>query len=144
MSLRDVRVAIDCGSPGVLRDGLLSGERFDYPNIIAFFCNDGFELVGKDTTRACQENGLWSGTMPVCQSNRSFRPASGVELHCRCVGKSCRTPPAVSNSEIIQPDRTTNETIQYICLDGYQLRGSSILTCNSFDWQPDPPTCERE
>ncbi len=64
---RYVWIAIDCGSPGVLRNGFLSGERFDYPNIIAFFCNDGFELIGKDTTRACQENGLWSGTMPYCQ-----------------------------------------------------------------------------
>ncbi len=36
--------------------------------MIAFFCNDGFELIGKDTTRACQENGLWSGAMPFCQS----------------------------------------------------------------------------
>ncbi|UJR30906.1 hypothetical protein I4U23_018416 [Adineta vaga] len=115
---------IDCGSPGVLRDGFLSGERFDYPNIIAFFCNDGFELIGKDTTRACQENGLWSGTMPICQR------------------KSCNTPPIVSYSEIIQPDRTTNETIQYICQDGYHLHGSSILKCVSSDWQPTPPTCE--
>ncbi|CAF4291582.1 unnamed protein product [Rotaria socialis] len=59
---------IDCDSPGILRNGFLSGERFDYPNIIAFFCNDGYELIGKDTTRACQENGLWSGSMPVCQN----------------------------------------------------------------------------
>ncbi|CAF4756480.1 unnamed protein product, partial [Rotaria magnacalcarata] len=43
---------IDCGSPGILRNGFLSGERFDYPNMIAFFCNDGYELIGKDTTRA--------------------------------------------------------------------------------------------
>jgi CUB/sushi domain-containing protein len=62
------QIAIDCGSPGIIRDGFLSGERFDYPNIIAFFCNDGYKLSGKDTTRACQENGLWSGTMPFCQS----------------------------------------------------------------------------
>jgi 1,4-alpha-glucan branching enzyme len=62
-------VAIDCGSPGILRHGFLSGERFDYPNIIAFYCHDGYELIGKDSTRACQENGLWSGSMPFCQSN---------------------------------------------------------------------------
>ena len=66
------QIAIDCGRPGILRDGFLSGERFDYPNIIAFFCNDGFELVGKHTTRACQENGLWSGSMPVCQSKKQI------------------------------------------------------------------------
>ncbi len=55
----------------------------------------------------------------------------------------CGTPPSVSHSEIIQPDRTTNETIQYICQDGYQLHGSSILTCVASYWQPTPPTCER-
>ena len=58
--------------------------------------------------------------------------------------KSCSTPPIVSNSEIIQPDRTTNETVQYICQDGYQLHGPSILKCVSSQWQPiPPPTCER-
>ncbi|CAF4216479.1 unnamed protein product [Rotaria socialis] len=115
---------IDCDSPGILRNGFLSGERFDYPNIIAFFCNDGYELIGKDTTRACQENGLWSGSMPVCQK------------------KTCGALPLVPHSEVIQPDRTTNETIQYICQDGYQLNGSSILKCISSQWQPAPPSCE--
>jgi hypothetical protein len=60
-----------------------------------------------------------------------------------CKEKSCGLPPIVSHSEIIQPDRTTNETIQYICQDGHQLRGSSILKCVSSQWQPTPPICER-
>ncbi|CAF1280710.1 unnamed protein product [Adineta steineri] len=115
---------IDCGSPGILRNGFLSGERFDYPNIIAFFCNDGFELIGESTTRACQENGLWSGAMPLCRK------------------KTCGSPPTVSFGEIIQPDRTTNETIQYICQDGYQLQGSAVLKCISYQWQPTPPICK--
>jgi len=59
------------------------------------------------------------------------------------IEKSCGIPPTVSHSEIIQPDRTTNETIQYICQDGYQLHGPSILKCVSSQWQPIPPTCER-
>jgi hypothetical protein len=57
--------------------------------------------------------------------------------------KTCSTPPIVSYSEIIQPDRATNETIQYICQEGYQLHGPSILKCISSQWQPTPPTCER-
>jgi len=58
--------------------------------------------------------------------------------------KTCESPPIVSHSEIIQPDRTTNETIQYICQDGYQLHGSSILKCILSQWQPIPPICERK
>lgn len=44
---------------------------------------------------------------------------------------------------MIQPDRTTNDTIQYVCEDGYFLRGSSILKCVSTEWKPTPPVCER-
>lgn len=58
-----------------------------------------------------------------------------------CLEKTCGSPPLVSYSEIIQPDRTTNETIQYICQDGYHLQGSSILKCVSSQWQPTPPNC---
>ena len=58
--------------------------------------------------------------------------------------KTCATPPIVPYSEIIQPDRTTNDTIQYICQDGYQLQGSAILKCISSQWQPIAPRCERE
>lgn len=57
--------------------------------------------------------------------------------------KTCESPPMVSHSEIIQPDRTTNETIQYICQDGYQLKGTAILTCLLAQWQPVAPLCER-
>ncbi|CAF4779574.1 unnamed protein product, partial [Rotaria socialis] len=56
--------------------------------------------------------------------------------------KTCGALPLVPHSEVIQPDRTTNETIQYICQDGYQLNGSSILKCISSQWQPAPPSCE--
>lgn len=63
--------------------------------------------------------------------------------NCIFLEKSCGPPPIVSNGQIIQPDRTTNETIQYICEDGYQLHGSSILKCALSQWQPTPPICER-
>ena len=127
----------------MLRNGFLSGERFDYPNIIAFFCNDGYELIGKDTTRACQENGLWSGTMPICQSKTNQFDKRHKIISSDRLEKSCGSPPIVNHSEIIQPDRTTNETVQYICQDGYRLRGTGILKCLSSQWQPTPPICER-
>ena len=56
--------------------------------------------------------------------------------------KTCGSPPSVFHSEIIQPDRTTNETIQYVCQDGYQLNGSAIIKCVLSEWQPTPPICE--
>jgi hypothetical protein len=98
----NVHLAIDCGSPGVLRDGFLSGERFDYPNIIAFFCNDGFELIGKDTTRACQENGLWSGTMPLCQSKGSSSPDLIFLVMFKHLREECENGPLESDVLVFQ------------------------------------------
>ena len=56
--------------------------------------------------------------------------------------KTCGPPPVVSHSEVIQPDRTSNTTIQYICQDGYRLSGSAVLKCVMAQWQPTPPICQ--
>ena len=83
--------------------------------------------------------------MPTCQSKLNAIDIVSTKFSFRfCTEKTCGAPPIVRHSEIIQPDRTTNETIQYICQDGYQLQGAAILKCLSSQWQPMPPICERE
>uniref|UniRef100_A0A3Q2ECB7 CUB and Sushi multiple domains 1 n=1 Tax=Cyprinodon variegatus TaxID=28743 RepID=A0A3Q2ECB7_CYPVA len=54
-----------CGDPGVPAFGHRSGDRFQHSDILTFFCQSAFELVGEKTI-TCQHNNQWSGNKPSC------------------------------------------------------------------------------
>nr|XP_015809261.2 CUB and sushi domain-containing protein 1 isoform X2 [Nothobranchius furzeri] len=54
-----------CGDPGVPAFGRRSGDRFQHGDVLTFFCQSAFELVGEKTI-TCQHNNQWSGNKPSC------------------------------------------------------------------------------
>uniref|UniRef100_A0A3Q3NCL8 CUB and Sushi multiple domains 1 n=1 Tax=Mastacembelus armatus TaxID=205130 RepID=A0A3Q3NCL8_9TELE len=54
-----------CGNPGVPAFGRRSGDRFQHGDVLTFFCQSAFELVGERTI-TCQPNNQWSGNKPSC------------------------------------------------------------------------------
>uniref|UniRef100_A0AAZ1X1T4 CUB and Sushi multiple domains 1 n=1 Tax=Oreochromis aureus TaxID=47969 RepID=A0AAZ1X1T4_OREAU len=54
-----------CGDPGVPAFGRRSGDRFQHGDVLTFFCQAAFELVGERTI-TCQHNNQWSGNKPSC------------------------------------------------------------------------------
>ncbi|KAF7212586.1 CUB and sushi domain-containing protein 1 isoform X2 [Nothobranchius furzeri] len=54
-----------CGDPGVPVFGRRSGDRFQHGDVLTFFCQSAFELVGEKTI-TCQHNNQWSGNKPSC------------------------------------------------------------------------------
>uniref|UniRef100_A0A8C5D3L1 CUB and Sushi multiple domains 1 n=1 Tax=Gouania willdenowi TaxID=441366 RepID=A0A8C5D3L1_GOUWI len=54
-----------CGDPGVPAFGRRSGDRFHHGDVLTFFCQSAFELVGERTI-TCQHNNQWSGNKPSC------------------------------------------------------------------------------
>lgn len=34
------------------------------------------------------------------------------------------------------------DVVQFVCLDGYSLKGAELVQCYSFGWYPEPPICE--
>ncbi|CAF1266773.1 unnamed protein product, partial [Didymodactylos carnosus] len=128
--------AINCGSPGQLENGYTSGERFDYPNMIAFFCSEGFELIGDGTARAvsiCNENGIWTPSIPRCE-RRSCGPSPVVN----------NTYMLINNKEGSLANVMFNESIEYSCMHGYQLYGHTTLTCDlTGNWNHNPPICKQ-
>uniref|UniRef100_A0A3P8W7T0 CUB and Sushi multiple domains 1 n=1 Tax=Cynoglossus semilaevis TaxID=244447 RepID=A0A3P8W7T0_CYNSE len=54
-----------CGDPGVPAFGRRSGDRFQHGDVLTFFCQSAFELVGERTI-TCQPNNQWSGNKPSC------------------------------------------------------------------------------
>lgn len=58
-------LAISCGHPGVPANAILSGDKFTYGSIVHYSCTAGRRLIG-NSTRECQEDSHWSGTLPHC------------------------------------------------------------------------------
>uniref|UniRef100_H2M2H5 CUB and Sushi multiple domains 1 n=1 Tax=Oryzias latipes TaxID=8090 RepID=H2M2H5_ORYLA len=54
-----------CGDPGVPAFGHRSGDHFQHGDVLTFFCQAAFELVGEKTI-TCQRNNQWSGKKPSC------------------------------------------------------------------------------
>lgn len=61
-------LAIDCGIVKTPQNGSVLGEVTTYPNVLRFYCDEGFTLHGADII-TCQASGSWSGTAPICKGN---------------------------------------------------------------------------
>ena len=61
-----VQIAIECGDPGVPRNGSrqLSGRTAG--STVTFRCDTGFDLAGTRTQR-CMDSGEWSDQLPECR-----------------------------------------------------------------------------
>lgn len=74
-------LAISCGHPGVPANAVLSGDKFTYGSIIHYSCIAGRRLIG-NSTRECQEDSHWSGTLPHCSGRCNHcHPNVTLELH---------------------------------------------------------------
>lgn len=60
--------AISCGHPGVPANAILSGDKFTYGSKVHYSCAAGRTLIG-NSTRVCQEDSHWSGTLPHCSGS---------------------------------------------------------------------------
>ena len=63
--------ARSCGFPGDIDNGWRTGYAFTFPNVVNYFCHDGFDLNGQKN-RTCQADGKWSGIKPICERELCF------------------------------------------------------------------------
>ncbi|CAK6964441.1 complement factor H-like isoform X1 [Scomber scombrus] len=106
------------------------GEDFVFGTTIKYFCNEGYQMMSKETTRTCYLDS-WSNHVPICDP------------------LSCAPPPAdewitmkglPDNEDPILPDRF----LTFSCdAPGKYLNGSSKLICGTDgQWDKPFPTCE--
>ncbi|XP_038047433.1 sushi domain-containing protein 2-like [Patiria miniata] len=57
--------AANCGYPGDVENGLLSGSVYLVNDTVDVACDDGFTLTGSSSL-TCLEDGQWSSDLPVC------------------------------------------------------------------------------
>ena len=102
-----------------------------YGTRLSFKCNDGYELDEKSSsTIRCRDTGKWSGVTPVCQS------------------VSC-SEPDIQHSTLMPLKKalttaySLGDQIEIMCDNGYDLWGSTDLTCLSKGiWSHSLPTCK--
>ena len=62
----------------------------------------------------------------------------------------CRDPPEIVHGMLDSiTGNCIGDTAHYICDDGFKLNGNPYITCTRLDlytaeFQPEPPTCDRE
>lgn len=114
-----------CPQPAAIENGYVSSSNFSNGAIITYNCTKGHILVGIDKHK-CQNDNTWSGKPPVC------KPVI------------CETPKTITNGKLEGNVYEYGHSITYTCNRGYELHGSSVLTCTEDkSWSSDYPVCEQ-
>ncbi|XP_069128762.1 sushi, von Willebrand factor type A, EGF and pentraxin domain-containing protein 1-like [Argopecten irradians] len=114
---------VSCGEPVYVANSGRLGDLYTYGNLLTYFCEDGYTLIGDDVL-VCLEDASWSSYPPQCEPI------------------SCGPPPQVSDAIRNGDDFSFKNTVEYICEAGYELEGNNVLRCaaNSL-WKGDMPVC---
>ncbi|XP_067303215.1 complement receptor type 2-like [Pseudorasbora parva] len=120
---------IYCSAPAVTNRWVKRGERTHYEpqDTFAIICRDRFDLIGSPVV-TCGADGQWLD-LPEC------RPEE-IKIYCPA--------PNVANRLVKRGERTQyepKETVTIFCRDGYDLYGSSVVTCGSDGQWLDLPDC---
>ncbi|NWY07496.1 CSMD1 protein, partial [Nothoprocta ornata] len=120
-------LSISCGHPGVPANAILTGDKFTYGSIVHYSCTAGRSLIG-NSTRECQQDSHWSGTLPHCSGNNpGYCDDPGIPAHGSRLGDEFKM----------------KSLLRFSCEMGYQLRGSTERTCLlNGSWSGIQPVCE--
>ncbi|XP_019647923.1 PREDICTED: LOW QUALITY PROTEIN: sushi, von Willebrand factor type A, EGF and pentraxin domain-containing protein 1-like [Branchiostoma belcheri] len=112
---------LHCAALSAPDHGSVSGHNH-VGDTVTFTCDPGFYLAGS-TDRLCQSDMTWSGTQPTCRRG------------------NCPDLSAPANGLMTGGNRFQNQ-VQFSCNSGYQLVGSTTLTCQADQtWSGQVPTC---
>ncbi|XP_010293062.1 PREDICTED: sushi, von Willebrand factor type A, EGF and pentraxin domain-containing protein 1-like, partial [Phaethon lepturus] len=120
----DICIPVSCGTPESPEHGFVVGTKYNYKDVVLYKCDSGYELQG-DAERTCQEDKLWSGTVPVCRRI------------------TCGLHPSIEKAEAISTGSTYKSNVTFVCSSGYHLVGPENITClANGSWSKPLPLCE--
>jgi len=119
-------VKIECNSSMDISNGFYTSDlsSYEFGSVLQFHCDAGYNLIG-DAALVCLSTGRWNATLPTC-----------MPVNCGNIS----TP---SNALVNYPNGTTFQSQAHTkCKPGFNISGSSVLTCNETGvWVPDLPNC---
>ncbi|XP_060701164.1 membrane cofactor protein-like isoform X1 [Hemiscyllium ocellatum] len=103
------------------------GDHWQYGMVAVYSCNNGNSLIGAEKL-ICTESGKWDNDPPTCKV---------VE---------CQRPELPANGKIKEgfgPKYRYQETISYICNEGFEMVGNHVIECKENNtFIPSPPICK--
>ena len=95
-----------------------------YKSEARYHCDKGYTISSGDTTLVCSANAQWEGTVPTCSVI------------------TCGEPDVLANGRFFIASYVYLSEIQYICLQGYRLKGSATVTCDETgNWAGEQREC---
>uniref|UniRef100_A0A6Q2X998 CUB and Sushi multiple domains 2 n=1 Tax=Esox lucius TaxID=8010 RepID=A0A6Q2X998_ESOLU len=115
-----------CDRPSMPPYAQISGDRRTVGSVIRFSCVGQRTVVG-NTTRMCQLDGQWSGSLPHCSGESvGLCGDPGIPVHGIRLGE----------------DFSVGSVVGFSCEQGHLLRGSSERTCQpNSTWSGTQPEC---
>ncbi|OCU00923.1 sushi, von Willebrand factor type A, EGF and pentraxin domain-containing protein 1 isoform X1 [Xenopus laevis] len=113
-----------CQDPPLYENHLVLKEIPNEVGVVRFSCKEGHVLEGSSVLK-CLPSQQWNDSFPVCKL------------------VFCLPPPELTYGEPISvPSLYFGSTVKYTCVDGFLLKGDSVITCNASGmWSPDFPNC---
>ncbi|KAJ8265416.1 hypothetical protein COCON_G00145150 [Conger conger] len=122
--------AVKCPLPPNIPNGIFSPsedkEYLLYGQSVAYSCEKTYTLFG-NSQLTCTENGTYNADPPECRKVNCPQPE--VQFGTRVEGGP---PPYGQKSFIV-----------YKCNEGYEMSGSSRITCEDNIWVPKTPVCQK-
>ncbi|XP_067323206.1 membrane cofactor protein-like [Anolis sagrei] len=126
---------IQCVRPPVINNGRHNLDGHDVYTVgivITYFCDGSLSLIGNSSITCVvekdTEKGIWDNPAPECKAVECSRPQ-------------------IENGRLtsaFQPTYKYNQRLQFVCNDGYTLRGPEFVTCNSDSEWSELPKCHIE
>ncbi|XP_035662466.1 P-selectin-like [Branchiostoma floridae] len=114
-------VVVQCPILSSPTNGAVSGSN-SYGDVLTFTCIPGYTLAGASSL-TCRADGTWSASPPTCELGQ------------------CPVLTAPTNG-VVSGSNSYGDVVTFTCNTGYNLVGSSTLTClSSLAWSGNPPTC---
>ncbi|XP_076346234.1 sushi, von Willebrand factor type A, EGF and pentraxin domain-containing protein 1-like isoform X1 [Tachypleus tridentatus] len=113
----------ECSYPLDPENGHAIVKDLIYGSVVKYVCDQGYEIQGL-TSRKCQADKTWKGKTP----------------HCAPI--QCPHPSNPENGHVVVKDLKFGSVVQYICNEGYELKGPENRTCliNKI-WSEENPFC---
>eukprot|EP00795_Rhopilema_esculentum_P001726 gene1726-16211_t len=116
---------IICGPPGIIANGVYQIDgSYNFNSTATYSCFGGYQL-NESRVRHCQENGLWSGSLPNC-----------IDVGCGDPGTPANGARSTSNTNV-------SAVMSFTCDYGYNLHGPKTIICGAEGkWSGPIPTCK--